>query len=549
MSGAIDVIGGVTYLQMSELTNQLALEMEAASNAAGKGECNSILASDLSSISAPVLPLSVPSSLSPILSSLLPSNTKDLKIPISGMPNAEKIIAHTKSESVAQPLPKVSKSEVSSAEASKVAKAVVPVTAVSMAVTESAAIPIVAVVQHEDTNLSPAKKVHGNDSSTENPTISESEINDTLADVTDGNKGYEKKGRGEGRGRGRAGRVAYTARSPIVSEPAEVEGQSSSTAQSSTDVSTGYAGRGGIGPSAGRYEGRGEGRGGFEGRGRTSDGRGRGSYEGRGEGRGGYEGRGRTSDGRGRGSYEGRGEGRGGYEGRGDSRGRVLIASDQKEGVNVTDTAVGASIPLADNSAHATSGGPKVSPSPTTDNHSDQVVIKSRGLPSKKSDVLIPSPVANQSTGPTGGSKPVYPPNATGGHRPNVASENAPSSQVQNRPAGNSSAPKQLTHNPSTPSNSTYSSSSTYRGRGEGRGSYPNMTSRGGRAGSGSGPGSSNSGRGDSGSGTGRGAPSRTLNPLGNPQAPYGGVPAPKIGVHLLSASSGPAANNSSGMS
>ena len=524
MSGAIDVIGGVTYLQMSELTNQLALEMEAASNAAGKGEFNSILASDLSSISAPVLPLSVPSSLSPILSSLLPSNTKDLKIPISGMPNAEKIIAHTKSESVAQPLPKVSKSEVSSAEASKVAKAVVPVTAVSMAVTESAAIPIVAVVQHEDTNLSPAKKVHGNDSSTENPTISESEINDTLADVTDGNKGYEKKGRGEGRGRGRAGRVAYTARIPIVSEPAEVEGQSSSTAQSSTDVSTGYAGRGGIGPSAGRYEGRGEGRGGFEGRGRTSDGRGRGSYE-------------------------GRGEGRGGYEGRGDSRGRVLIASDQKEGVNVTDTAVGASIPLADNSAHATSGGPKVSPSPTTDNHSDQVVIKSRGLPSKKSDVLVPSPVANQSTGPTGGSKPVYPPNATGGHRPNVASENAPSSQVQNRPAGNSSAPKQLTHNPSTPSNSTYSSSSTYRGRGEGRGSYPNMTSRGGRAGSGSGPGSSNSGRGDSGSGTGRGAPSRNLNPLGNPQAPYGGVPAPKIGVHLLSASSGPAANNSSGMS
>ena len=77
MSGAIDVIGGVTYLQMSELTNQLALEMEAASNAAGKGEFNSILASDLSSISAPVLPLSVPSSLSPILSSLLPSNTKD----------------------------------------------------------------------------------------------------------------------------------------------------------------------------------------------------------------------------------------------------------------------------------------------------------------------------------------------------------------------------------------------------------------------------------------------------------------------------------------
>ena len=556
MSSAIDVIGGVTYLQMSVLTDQLALEMEATSNVANKGLLIPILASDTVASPAPVpsSAISAPSTISLINSSTTPSKTSEKKSSISGTSKAEKVPTHSKSEIVAQPLPKDEKSEVIAAVSSKVVKAIVPIKAVPTAVTESSAIPMVAVVLHEKANLNSAEKVHVSISSINNPIIIESEVITTEAVLTDINKDekrdYEKKGRGDGRGRGKSGRAPYIARSPIVSDPAEVKGQNSPTAQFPTDVSTGDAVRGGRGPYGGRgaYEGRGEGRGGYEGRGRTSDGRGRGSYEGRGEGRGGYEGRGRTSDGRGRGSYEGRGEGRGGYEG----RGRALTASDQQARVSTTDTVIGESTTLAGKSIHATPGGQKGNLISTTDNHGDQMLVKSRGLQSKNSDVVVPSPVANQSTGPTGGSKSVNPTNAPGGSRPNTTFENAQSSQMQSRPIGNPSAPTQLIHNSSVPSNGpniirnpTHPSSSTFRGRGDGRGNYPNMSSRGGRSGSGG----NNSGRGDSGPGTGRGVPSRTMNPLGNPQAPYGGVPAPKIGVHLLSASSGPAANNSSGMS
>ena len=555
ISSAVDVIGGVTYLQMSVLTDQLALEMEATSNVGNKGILIPILTLDISASSAPVPApaITAPSTVSPVISSISPSKTLEKKSSISGTSKAEKVPTHSKSEIVAQPLTKDEKSEVIAAVSSKVVKAVVPIKVVPTAVTESSAIPMVAVVPHEEANLNSAKKVPVSIVII-NPIITESEFITTEAVLTDINKDekrdYEKKGRGEGRGRGKSGRVPYIARSPVVSDPAEVKGQNSPTAQSPTDVSTGDAGRGGRGPYGGRgaYEGRGEGRGGYEGRGRSSDGRGRGSYEGRGEGRGGYEGRGRTSDGRGRGSYEGRGEGRGGYEG----RGRALTASDQLTRVSTTDTVIGESTPLAGKSIHATPGGQKVNPIPTTDNHGDQILVKSRGLQSKNSDVVVTSPIQNQSTGPTDGSKSVNPTNAPGGSRPNTTFETAQSSQMQSRPVGNPSAPTQLIHNSSVPSNGpniirnpTHPSSSTFRGRGDGRGNYPNMTSRGGRSGSGG----NNSGRGDSGPGTGRGVLTRTMNPLGNPQAPYGGVPAPKIGVHLLSASSGPAANNSSGMS
>ena len=63
--------------------------------------------------------------------------------------------------------------------------------------------------------------------------------------------------------------------------------------------------------------------------------------------------------------------------------------------------------------------------------------------------------------------------------------------------------------------------------------------------GGGGGGGRSSAGRGR---GQGPGPTPNPVNPLGNPRAPYGGVPAPRSGAHLMAAQSSPT-SNSSGMS
>ena len=69
-------------------------------------------------------------------------------------------------------------------------------------------------------------------------------------------------------------------------------------------------------------------------------------------------------------------------------------------------------------------------------------------------------------------------------------------------------------------------------------GGYKGGRASGGFSGNGNGSGSFNPSSATSAAATG------SVNPLGNPRAPYGGLPAPRSGAHLMSAQSGPTSNS-----
>ena len=119
--------------------------------------------------------------------------------------------------------------------------------------------------------------------------------------------------------------------------------------------------------------------------------------------------------------------------------------------------------------------------------------------------------------------------------------------QGQGHRQGQSNTPEPARPSPNSVNKSFASPHHNGSSSNSGRG-YPNQ---GGSAANhhdgGGGGGRSSAGRGR-GQGHGPGPISNPVNPLGNPRAPYGGVPAPRSGVNLMAAQSSPT-SNSSGMS